>query len=357
MYDPHVLQEEWDKKYSTAAKAFIGVNVLFLLVLAAFAFGFSSISRTAGDSERATGFFLLFLGMVVVVGTGLIKKWRWAAIVAALWCLAIIGGNLYSAASQDTKPKSTSEKSAHFEAGESVGTGCGGLMVLIVLIASARAAFAKAPPRTTELEVDPDLRSEFDLTNPYGMAAVTEARKLPTVALAVIAAGVCVAVGGAGLTAFGITQRAKAHHIAEEDWRTIEGPGCTAEFPGSPSIERGLVTNVPESSSYLWSSPFQKLELVHYRIPPNAYMRPEGLEVDLANLRKQLGATLVKSEIIKISGHDAVRHSVRDEARGRSATLLGVTRGRDVYILTALDVDSDVSYRDRFIESFKLTGR
>jgi hypothetical protein len=358
MYDNLEYANQWEKKYRDASRAFIAMGVLGVLVFIGAAFALSGpVDEMPGGWERLVGLSVAMAGMTLVVGAGLVKRWRWAAVIATLWCLVLIVGNIAAFAERDgmERSRTANQQSKSFQAGRDLGTGCPGVLTFILLIICGRAALAKAP-RKEELDVDPDLAGDFGV-NPYGRVTVEPAGKLPAIALAVIGAGAFVAIGGAGLFAKGFIEQSQAATLDDAQWQVHEGLGFTVEFPGSPRIRQGVVPgdHITTSSSYTWSSTFHYFEVVHYRIDQRGQVRDDGLELELNNLARDIGGSIVSTSTPRFPNASALRYVIENHDDGTLAVVLGVIRGKDVYIVIGQEGNPDESAAaEHFTDSFRL---
>lgn len=358
-YSPSLLREQWDKKYSTASKAFLILTGLQVLVIGGLAY-FAPVmyGNAPGMRERLLGVCLIMAGMMLSLGTGLIKKWRWAAIVASLWCLFMLGTAVVQSVGPADNVPTGQERSTAFESGRGLGGGCGGIILLIALIAVVRAAIAKrAPPEEEVLDIDPDLRADLMASNPYGIsAAVPEPHKTSTIALTLIGAGVFAIAGGTALFAKGLIAPSVDYGIADSSWRIVRGDGFQVEFPGEPEVKRGFITNVDYSHGIQYAHHPFLLEVVHYRIPEGNYLLPDALSSELDDLVQRFGSRkLYGTPVVVPHAAQALRYETKADEGGAIGVFMAMNREQDVYILVALAAEEHGrAICERFIHSFQL---
>ncbi|MCB9933889.1 MAG: hypothetical protein H6841_10760 [Planctomycetes bacterium] len=356
-YNALILREQWDRKYKSATQVFFVINGLYVVSF----IGVAAFLARTGDAPpggvmRLAGVSAMALGLMLVVGTGLVKKWRWAAIVATLWCCVTMLSALYTMGGSTEQPGTRDERNAAYANGAGAGAICPGILSIIMLISCGRAALAKTPPARDEPRAIPG--ASPDPFNPYGRTLAAPEKPRPTVALSLIGVGALFTIAGVGALTAGVMEQLEAVVISEKRWKPFQGDGFTVDFPAEPVLQDGVVPGelVEFSRSYKVETGFHVLEVVHYRLGSMAYVRPDGLQQELDHQVESFGGEVTARSNPAFPGASALRYEVENAQANERTVMLAVNKGNDVYMVMGCEANADQSRAAaRFVDSFSLT--
>lgn len=256
------------------------------------------------------GQIVSLIGITAVLGAGLFRMRRWAAIAGVALTVA---------------------QAWYWMRGQDEVAICAGVPLLLQLILLCFAALTPLPKL------------------PY--SSKPAARRMPRVAWVLIVAGGLLALTGGGLAGTGWLENRAAQLIADDHWRLVAGDGFVAEFPGEARVEdlwRGRRQWLFEDRRYRFEvSTYPLLTGPHDSLPQSQ----EGLEAWTGELRWKLGP----SHDVPIEGGIARRYELSRWGGGKAGQLLAVNRSRRLWVVTATTSSQRRDeYGERFIQSFRL---
>ncbi|MCB9892873.1 MAG: hypothetical protein H6839_00320 [Planctomycetes bacterium] len=354
------LRDEWRRKYKSAARFFIILNGLGVLLLAVVVIAMpQKLDDSPGGQARVYGACLLIVGLIFSIGVGLVKQWRWAAIAASLWCLISLASAVFSVFGSQERLSEHGRKDAAFQTGYLGGASCPGLLTILMLVSCMRAALAKAPPRE-ELDVDEDLQPDIGGLNPYGQVAVRPERKISTGGLVLLAVGALVSVGGVGLFTMGVVEQAATVDPAADDWQRFEGPGFVVEFPAEPKVSHDAVDDpaFDVTNSYTYEDGYHYLKVTYLRLGDDGSWQKDARDLQLQDLVAHFRGRTVRDEEVTWPGQKFARgrriELERPKVNERTVLIAVIYNSRG-YILVANEANADQTAAARhFADSFEL---
>lgn len=296
--------------YSDAAGAFLVITGLQTAILLVQALSFHS-DQAAGQARWA-GYAALFVGAMLVVGTGLARCRRWAAVGGLIWCVAsvaILGLHrtiewAYHTGSRLDLPSLGADEA---------WAACFALPALLIAVFLLRAALPKPLPRA-----------------PLGVAA----RTMIVAGVALMATGVC-------LIGFAAHKSGKDLHLTDKAWVMVENDGYRVQMPP------GAYTGAEPSFHNSW-------HLFEVR-----RVEVKDREAGMADLRAELDHFADQRHMSVVSAEEvptqSLRYRVEHTTRGRIGILQSVAHGSDIYIIAARTKhEAGLPACERFIDSFEL---